>query len=103
MISTKKCPQKTEIEYPEAVQPERFVMHPVDLIPKRKAESVIRKQIQEYYDRRRKDIPANRGVDRANLVRKLQQKFKMQRGILPKGADLPGLQLNADFDEKLIK
>ena len=43
MISTKKCPQKTEIEYPEAVQPERFFMHPVDLIPKRKAESVIRK------------------------------------------------------------
>jgi hypothetical protein len=47
---------------------------------------VIRKEIEEYYERRSKDIPANRGVDRANLVKKLQEKFKMQRGILPKGA-----------------
>jgi hypothetical protein len=37
------------------------------------------------------DIPANRGVDRANLVKRLQDKFKMQSGILPKGAQLPGL------------
>lgn len=79
------------------------MIHPVDLIPKRKAESVIRQEIEEYYERRAKDIPANRGVDRANLVRKLQDKFKMQRGILPKGADLPGLDVNTKFDEEMIK
>lgn len=27
----------------------------------------------------------------------------MQRGILPKGADLPSLDLNAKFDEEKIK
>jgi len=27
----------------------------------------------------------------------------MQRGILPKGADLPGLELDTKFDEELIK
>ena len=37
------------------------------------------------------DHPANRGVDRAALVRKLQQKFKSQGGGLPKGAELPVL------------
>lgn len=79
------------------------MIHPVDLIPKRKAESVIRREIEEYYERRAKDIPANRGVDRANLVRKLQDKFKMQRGILPKGAELPGLDVNTKFDEEMIK
>jgi hypothetical protein len=42
-------------------------------------------------------------VDRANLVRKLQEKFKMQRGILPKGADLPGIDVNTKLDEELIK
>ncbi len=38
------------------------------------------------------DIPANRGVDRANLVKKLQDKFVQKAGILPKGAQLPGLE-----------
>ena len=46
MISTKKCPQKTVIEYPE--QPKKMgpTFHPVDFIPKRKAESVIRLEIE---------------------------------------------------------
>ena len=52
---------------------------------------MIRSEIEEYYNRRAKDIPANRGVDRANLVKKLQDKFKLQRGILPKDATLPGV------------
>lgn len=43
------------------------------------------------------DIPANRGVDRANLVKKLQDKFGMKTGILPKGAQLPGLE-DVKFD-----
>ena len=52
---------------------------------------MIREEIEEYYRRRAKDIPANRGVDRANLVKKLQDKFVQKSGILPKGAQLPGL------------
>ena len=45
MAATKKCPQKTQIQYPEQPQPERPTIHAVDLIPKRKAQSVIRKEI----------------------------------------------------------
>lgn len=48
------------------------------------------------------EIPANRGVDRANLVKKLQDKFGMKTGILPKGAQLPGLE-DVKFDEEKIK
>lgn len=44
------------------------------------------------------DIPANRGVDRSTLVKKLQDKFGMKTGILPKGAQLPGLE-DMKFDE----
>ena len=52
---------------------------------------MIREEIEEYYRKRAKDIPANRGVDRANLVKKLQDKFVQKSGLLPKGAQLPGL------------
>ena len=43
LANTKKCPQKTAIDYPDLPRPERPVFHPVDFIPKRKNESVIRK------------------------------------------------------------
>ena len=46
--------------------------------------------------------PANRGVDREALVRKLQQKFKSQGGSLPKGAELPVLG-ELQLDENEIK
>ena len=36
-------------------------------------------------------------------MKKLQEKFKMQRGILPKGAQLPGIEVNSKFDEEMIK
>ena len=43
-------------------------------------------------------IPINRGVDRNLLVKKLQQKFNMKGGILPKGATLPGLENDIEFN-----
>ncbi len=41
-------------------------------------------------------------MDRANLVKQLQNKFGMKTGILPKGAQLPGLD-DVKFDEEKIK
>jgi hypothetical protein len=64
---------------------------------------VIRKELDDYYERRARNIPMNRGVDRSNLVKKLQEKFNLQRGILPKGAQLPGIDVNSKFDEVLVK
>lgn len=90
MQSTKKCPQKTMIDYPELPRHSGPTFHPVDFIPKRKAESVIRKEIDEYKMRRRRDIPANRGVDRTMLVKKLQQRFLQDSGSLP--MQLPGIK-----------
>ena len=49
------------------------------------------------------DKPANRGVDRSMLVKKLQEKFKVLRGGLPKSVELPGLGNEFEFDEKKIK
>ena len=63
---------------------------------------MIRLEIEEYKRRRALDIPANRGVDRQALVKKLQQKFKAQGGSLPKGAELPVLK-ELDIDENEIK
>lgn len=46
MISTKKCPQKTAIDYPEMPVSTGTKYHPIDFVPKRKAESVIRQEIE---------------------------------------------------------
>jgi hypothetical protein len=82
-------PQKTVIEYPEVKVPGKKMpkVHAVDLIPKRKNEVEIRKEIDEFYSK--VDVPANKGVDRKKMVGDLQAKFKKQRGALPKGAELP--------------
>jgi len=82
-------PQKTVIDYPA---PKEFAnkapkIHAVDLIPKRKNEIEIRKEIDEFYSK--PVIPLNRGVDRKKMIDSLQAKFKKQRGGLPKGAELP--------------
>ena len=72
--------------------------HPVDFIPKRKAESVIRMEIEAYKRRMITNVPVNRGVDRAMLVKKLQEKFNLQSGGLPK--QLPGIEEDkVNFDE----
>lgn len=107
--STKKpakpCPQKTKIEYPavKTNKEEPAKLHLVDLIPKRKNYEEIRKEIDEFYAK--PVIPENKGVDRSNLIEKLQKKFKDSRGILPKKAQLPQLQdkENSEFPEEEIK
>ena len=64
---------------------------------------MIRGEIEEYYARRKKELPANRGVNRQKLVRALQEKFNMGRGALPKGAELPVLPTDTALDEQVIK
>jgi len=80
---------KTVIEYPELKSNARPLpkVHAVDLIPKRKNENEIRREIENFYSK--PDVPLNKGVNRKQLVEDLQAKFKKQRGALPKGAELP--------------
>lgn len=87
--TNKECPQKTVIEYPAVKGPQRYVrkVHAVDLIPKRKNEVEIRKEIDDFYSK--PVVPANKGVNRKKMVDELQNKFKKQRGALPKAAELP--------------
>ena len=48
------------------------------------------------------NVPINRGVDRAMLVKNLQEKFNLQSGGLPK--QLPGIEeQKVNFDEEKIK
>ena len=57
-------------------------------------------EIEQYKQKMIKDIPANRGVDRTKLVKKLQEQFNLQSGGLPK--QLPGIgdeKLNLDEDK----
>jgi len=93
-------PSKTVIEYPPIKKPVSYpTIHPVDLIPKRKPEHEIRKEIETYY--KKPYIPPNKGVNRKELVKNLQEKFKKSRGALPKGAELP--ELNPELLEELEK
>lgn len=82
-------PSKTMIEYPELKSNKKPLpkIHAVDLIPKRKNEVEIKKEIDVYYSK--PDVPLNKGVNRKQLVEDLQAKFKKQRGALPKAAELP--------------
>jgi hypothetical protein len=97
----KPCPQMTVIEYPTLKDNSRKPrkVHAVDLIPKRKNEVEIKKEIDDFYSKPL--IPANKGVNRKNMIDDLQNKFKKQRGALPKGAELPVLQ-PADEEEEEI-
>jgi len=80
---------KTIIDYPELKSNAKPLpkVHAVDLIPKRKNENEIRREIENFYSK--PDVPLNKGVNRKQLVEDLQAKFKKQRGALPKGAELP--------------
>jgi len=80
---------KTIIDYPELKSNTKPLpkVHAVDLIPKRKNENEIRREIENFYSK--PDVPLNKGVNRKQLVEDLQAKFKKQRGALPKGAELP--------------
>ena len=97
----KKCPQQTQIDYPEASQKPKPETHMIDIVPRRKKEEVIRKEIEDYY--RKVDVPKNRGVDRKKMINDLQEKFKELRGALPKGAELPIVEWNEDDEENLKK
>jgi hypothetical protein len=80
---------KTIIDYPEVKSNAKPLpkVHAVDLIPKRKNENEIRREIEDFYSK--PVVPLNKGVNRKQLVEDLQAKFKKQRGALPKGAELP--------------
>jgi len=100
-------PQMTVIEYPALKDNSKRMpkVHAVDLIPKRKNEVEIRKEIENL--KNNPFVPANKGVNRKKLIDELQNKFKKQRGALPKGAELPALPneevLEDITDEELQK
>ena len=52
------------------------------------------------------DVPVNKGVNRKELIEKLQRKFKYQRGSLPEGAEVPVdemPELTKDEEKKLLE
>eukprot|EP00330_Aristerostoma_sp_ATCC50986_P011376 CAMPEP_0114587662 /NCGR_PEP_ID=MMETSP0125-20121206/10570_1 /TAXON_ID=485358 ORGANISM="Aristerostoma sp., Strain ATCC 50986" /NCGR_SAMPLE_ID=MMETSP0125 /ASSEMBLY_ACC=CAM_ASM_000245 /LENGTH=130 /DNA_ID=CAMNT_0001783693 /DNA_START=322 /DNA_END=715 /DNA_ORIENTATION=- len=69
----------------------------VDLIPRRKNEKEIQKEIENYYSK--PYIPSVKGGNRTELIKDLQTKFKSGRGALPKGAELPLPKADDDYDD----
>jgi len=69
------CPQKTVIEYPSVKDNSRRLpkVHAVDLIPKRKNEVEIKKEIDDFYSK--PIVPTQKGVNRKNMIDDLQNKF----------------------------
>ena len=100
----KSSPQKTKIEYPlvkTRIRPPPK-LHPVDMIKRRKPQTLIQKEIDEYY--RKPDLPPKKGVDRAQVISNLQTKFDKESGVLPKMTQLPPIKnfrLNKDEEEEL--
>jgi hypothetical protein len=97
----KPCPQKTMINYPELPKPVEKKIHAVDLIPKRKNVIDIQREMDDF--KKNPIIPENKGKNRADMVEKLQAKFKKGRGALPKGAELPKLEGDISYNEEEIK
>ncbi|CAK79455.1 unnamed protein product (macronuclear) [Paramecium tetraurelia] len=101
-IKTQKtCPQKTIIEYPKEEPKQRQQYYPIDFVQKRKPEAEIRKEIEKYYEGRKFFRPAVQGQDRKKLIEQLQRVFKYKRGALPKGAELP--EINIKNDDAFLK
>lgn len=48
---------------------EKQKYHPIDFVPKKKNEVEIKEEIEKYY--RIPVVPANKGVNRSNLIEKL--------------------------------
>ena len=100
----KSSPQKVKIEYPPVksrIRPPPAV-HPVDLIKRRKPQTMIQKEIEEYYCK--PDLPPKKGVNRAEAIANLQNRFDKESGVLPKSTQLPPIknfQLNREEEEEI--
>ena len=64
----KKCPQMTKIAYPPVSMSSPKLPKPVDLIPKRKPEWEIKKEIDDFYDH--PPLNPNIGSNRNMLIKK---------------------------------
>jgi Uncharacterised protein family (UPF0193) len=88
---------KTVIEYPSVKKTQNLPkIHMVDLIPKRKPEVEIRKEIEDYYSKPMMIVKP--GGNRKEKIRDLQDKFKKGRGALPKDIELP-VPGRVDYDD----
>ena len=79
----KPCPQTTKIEYPKVITKQDLIRNQMmskvsklDAIPKRKAFNEIMQELALLKKERAAFIPKNTGVDRGNMIHKLQDKFK---------------------------
>jgi hypothetical protein len=101
--STTKLKNAVEkINYPELNNYKPTVkLNKVDLIPKRKKEVVIKREIECIKDSMYRANSQNKiGTNRKNQIESLQDKFMFQeRTVMPKGARLPGVKIQNNFDE----
>jgi hypothetical protein len=83
MKEKKPCPQMTKIEYPKVITKQDILRQKLmdkvtklDTIPKRKNYNEIMADLEILKNERKAYVPANKGVDRRNMIHNLQDKFK---------------------------
>lgn len=88
----KSSPQKTKIYYPPVQTKNRPPpkVHPIDLIKRRKPQTLIQQEIDQYY--RKPELPPKKGVNREEAIAALQNKFDKESGALPKKTQLPPIK-----------
>lgn len=73
----KKCPQKTQVEYPEPRRKAGPKYHPIDFVQKRKGQEEIQAEIQTELSRPLQ-APLKRGVNRKQMINDLQENFQFK-------------------------
>jgi hypothetical protein len=107
--STKLKNAVQKINYPEVINYKpQIQLSKVDLIPKRKKENVIKKELENIKESMYRANSQNKiSTNRKNQIESLQDKFMFQeRTVMPKGARLPGVKnpiLNEELAEKPIR
>jgi hypothetical protein len=91
-------PQQAQVSYPRAKSTERAT-NLIDLVPHKKNQQAIDQEKEAY--RREFQLPAYRPSHRAQDKLALQQKFGEGRGALPKGAEMPPVQLTAHEEAEI--
>jgi len=91
-----------KINYPERTSQHKLKYNKVDLIPKRKKENVIKKEIEDIKNSINKNLREDGKkiqLNRKQQIHQLQDDFLFQeRMVMPKGARLPGIKSLNDPD-----
>lgn len=101
-VTTKKTPlpfeakrtvsaPKPVVDYPEMRPKPGKKIHPIDVIARRKPQTVIEEEMKTQF--RNQKNPGKRGVNREAMKTDLQERFQFSTGALPKAVMMPATEV----------